>query len=256
MSRPDPALIRIVGPRDQRLLRDAPGLAWTRVDTTSHSTAAWTTELSPFYLGPCELYGGRVARRMENAWQFAKVFPQHVGPDGYTTTEYWTWARAGWASERAIRYPMGKGAKPAYLLWEGEKLGYVDARLAVYWKLYRDAVARTSAFERLQTMVAEGQPLALFDFDGYDHDLNRVPLAAVLTDDKRPMGHAFVLKSMLLHGRDVTPEQVLKESAIAIPVARPPSPAEQAPMQGSLFDDPTPASPPESPARARAFRPS
>ena len=101
-------------------------------------------------------------------------------------------------------------SKTIGLFWNGKKLGYVDGRLQVYWMLYRDAVARTAAFARLQEIVAGGRKLALFDFDGYDHDRAGVPLGDVLLDDRRPMGHAFVLKSMLIHGPQVTPQDVLR----------------------------------------------
>jgi len=35
--------------------------------------------LSPTYLGPCHLYGSFAAKKMENAWQYSKVYPQHYG---------------------------------------------------------------------------------------------------------------------------------------------------------------------------------
>ena len=203
--------IRIVGPRDRARL---PATTLT-VDTTSHSLDAWTTELSPFHLGPCVVAGGRSARRMENAWQFSKVYAEHVGPDGTPSPAYWRWAESGWSSDRAVRYPRGKGARPAYLWWHGEPLAYVPGRLKAYWPLYRDAVIKTSAFARLLELVDGGQDVALFDFDGYDHDAAGVPLRDVLVDDTRPMGHAFVLKSLLLFGEQTSPEQVLAEPAAA-----------------------------------------
>lgn len=98
------------------------------------------------------------------------------------------------------------------LLWQGEKLGYVEARPRVYWLLYRDAVKGTEAFARLKSMHDSGQRVVLFDFDGYDHDKKGVRLSEVLLDDSRPMGHAFVVKSMLLFGADVVPEDVVKST--------------------------------------------
>jgi hypothetical protein len=44
-------MITIIGPRDMK----KPGT----VDTTSHSSADWSTALSPFSLGPVTLYGSR-----------------------------------------------------------------------------------------------------------------------------------------------------------------------------------------------------
>ncbi|ABM96991.1 hypothetical protein Mpe_B0216 (plasmid) [Methylibium petroleiphilum PM1] len=214
-----PGSIRIVGPRDRGRLPASTLL----INTTSHSASEWTTELSPFHLGPCRVSGGHEARRMENAWQFSKVWPDQVGADGNPTEAYWTWAKAGWRNDRPVRYPRGKGAKPAYLWWHGEKLAYVPGRLRAYWPLYRDAVRETAAFARLRELVAGGQDVALFDFDGYDHDSAGVPLRAVLLDETRPMGHAFVLKALLLFGDGVAPEQVLETADLA-PVAAAASP--------------------------------
>lgn len=69
---------------------------------------------------------------MENAWQYAKVYKRHTSSLGNPTSDYWVWARQGWSSRIANRYPMGKGSKPEYSLWNGEKLGYIDARRKIY----------------------------------------------------------------------------------------------------------------------------
>jgi hypothetical protein len=55
--------IKVVGPRDRK------GTVGFVVDTTSHAKDDWQREFSPFFLGPVPLYGGRAARRMENARQ-------------------------------------------------------------------------------------------------------------------------------------------------------------------------------------------
>jgi ADP-ribose pyrophosphatase YjhB (NUDIX family) len=195
--------VYIIGPRD----RGALGESVRVVNVTSSSVE--DKAFSPFYLGPAPLYGGRTAQKVENGWQFAKVYRAHVGADGNPNADYWAWAEAGWASRTAARYPMGKGAKPEYLFWDGEKLGYIDARLQVYWPMYRDAVKNTDAFKRLQCLAQEG-PLALWDFDGYNHDAYGISLGAALRNEARPLGHAFVLKAMLLFGPDVTPEEVFR----------------------------------------------
>lgn len=44
-----------------------------------------------------------------------------------------------------------------------------------------------------------GEPLVLWDFDGYDHQALGISLAEVIEDPRRKMGHAFVL-AMLLEG--------------------------------------------------------
>ena len=51
------------------------------VNTTSRSND-WSKGLSPFFLGPVDLYAGLSAKNVENAWQFAKVYPQHVDING------------------------------------------------------------------------------------------------------------------------------------------------------------------------------
>jgi len=83
------------------------------VDVTSHSTDVGRG-FSLFFLGPCPLYGGYVAQVMENGWQFAKVFAQHVDRDCNPTSAYWAWATAGWRNPKAVRYPVNyRRLKPA-----------------------------------------------------------------------------------------------------------------------------------------------
>ena len=64
------------------------------IDTTSRSKN-WTRGLSPFVVGPVDLCNGFVSQNFENAWQFCKVYKQHVGEDGDPTDEYWEWAGVG-----------------------------------------------------------------------------------------------------------------------------------------------------------------
>lgn len=203
--------IRIVGLKERASVSSGELL----VDTTSKSPSAWTTDLSPFHLGPCALYDGTQSVTMENAWQFSKCYEDHVGLDGRPSAAYWAWARQGWDNPMAVRYPRGKGARPAFAWWAGQALGYVDARKAIYWPLYRDAVARTAGFARLKELHARGASLVLFDFDGFDHEARGMSLADVLLQTARPMGHAFVLKAMLLHGVGVRPEDLLNTAGPA-----------------------------------------
>lgn len=214
-------LIHVTGPRDRMSYPGVPV-----VNTTSRSPESWSKAFSPFYLGPIPLYGGHTAKRMENAWQYAKVYDQHLDAAGNPSEAYWTWAKTGWEKASADRYPMGKGAKPAYLWWDGQKLSYLAARQQVYFPLYRDSVRKTQAFTELQRMVAAG-PVCLWDFDGYDHEAQGMPLADVFCNPARPMGHAFVLKAMLLFGPNVTLAEVLSNPSV--PNAQETSP------QGSLF---------------------
>jgi hypothetical protein len=170
------------------------------IDTTSRATNAWERTLSPFFLGPIPLYEGRVSKNMENAWQFSKVYSHHVHPKtGEPIVAYWEWAEEGWASETAHRYPMGRGAKPAFAYWNGEKLDYVTARKRIYAPLYAQAVVKTDGYKKLLELVGAGTSIILRDFDGYDHVLEKLRFKDVIDNPDRKMGHAFILAALLAH---------------------------------------------------------
>lgn len=182
--------IIIISPRDPK----PDGII---INTTSKSKN-WSKGLSPFVLGPCKLYNGFVSITMENAWQYSKVYACHI--DKEPTEEYWQWAKAGWASSWANRYPMGKGAIPEYSLWNGEKLNYVEARKKIYVPLYYNAVKNTKAYEMLREIYQKEEIIYLWDFDGYDHEKLGMTLKDVLNHPGKKMGHAFVLANMLKRG--------------------------------------------------------
>ena len=95
-------MIKVVGPNFNLDENDP-----THVDTTSRSRT-WSRGLSPFFIGPCDLYEGAgcaQSKNMENAWQFSKVYKEHVDSDGNPSVEYRNWARRGWLTQQAIRYP-------------------------------------------------------------------------------------------------------------------------------------------------------
>lgn len=184
------------------------------IDTTSRSQN-WSRGLSPFILGPCKLWGGHVSRRMENAWQYSKVYPEHVEwtPNGMSPwmlkKEAWlAWATAGWSNPRAVRYPMGKGVAPLCSYWETSSrlplyYQYVPARKDIYISLYATAVRATTAFVELcrlaRTLKDEGSmDIVLRDFDGYNHRELGLTLDQVVDNPNRAMGHAFVLALLLL----------------------------------------------------------
>jgi hypothetical protein len=190
----DERTVRVIGPRDPH---DPEA-----INTTSTSPT-WSRGLSPFYLGPVDLYDGYVAQTMENAWQYAKLYEEHAcydGPRVRPAASYWRWALHGWTQERAVRYPMGKGAVPVCSWWDGQALDYISARKRIYLPLYRDAVRTTAAFKRLQQLYAQHGRVTLWDFDGYDHLRLGLSLRAVLNNPQRKMGHAFVLAMLLIYG--------------------------------------------------------
>lgn len=150
------------------------------------------------------LYEGapvREARNVENAWQYAKTYAEHIDNDGNPTEEYFEWAKAGFRNGRAVRYPMGKGAIPQYSWWAGEKLSYVEARKKIYVPLYTRAVVKTHAFAKLKKLHEELDELWLWDFDGYDHLELDMTLNEVLNNPNKKMGHAFVL-AMIFEAMD------------------------------------------------------
>jgi hypothetical protein len=167
------------------------------VMTTSRSKKEWERALSPFFLGPVDLYGKFKAKNVENAWQFSKVYKEHV-EDDEITKDYFKWAKAGWEDSHAHRYPMGKGVgKPLFSLWDGDRLGYVPARKRIYAPLYARAVLKTASYDRLVHLYREKRTLVLLDFDAYNHWEEKMSLEDVLNCPDKKMGHAFVLAMLL-----------------------------------------------------------
>jgi hypothetical protein len=185
-------LITVIGYRDPRPT-DIP-----MIETTSHSKN-WSRGLSPFFLGPCTLYNNYWSYTVENAWQYSKVYKEHMFM-GELSPDYFHWAIAGWSNPRANRYPMGKGAKPEFSFWDGKKYKYIEARKNIYIPLYSEAVKKSDAFKQLVIVYKENKDICLLDFDGYNHLGLGMTLEDVVENPNRTMGHAFVL-AMLLEGK-------------------------------------------------------
>ena len=181
------------------------GSGITVVNTTSNATNRWESGLSPFILGPCDLWGGYSSQNMENGHQYSKCYAEHVDKNEDPTEEWWKWAKAGWANKKAVRYPMGKGRKPLYAYWEGKKLGYIVARKTIYGPLYIKAVLDNPAWEKLVCLYETSKELYLRDYDAYDHRKRNMNLSEVLNCPDKIMGHAFVLAMLL------TKDKALKE---------------------------------------------
>lgn len=184
-------MIRIIGPKDK--VNDKQLV----INTTSRSTVFWSKQLSPFYLGPVELYNNFFSLNMENAWQYSKVYPEYLDNNGDPSSDYFVWAKNGWNRKWGDRYPMGKGKIPVYSFWNGEKLNYIEARKQIYLPLYQKAVIETDSFKKLKDVYKKEECITLFDFDGYDYSKLNMTLDDVLNEPKKKMGHAFVLAMML-----------------------------------------------------------
>ncbi len=188
-----PARVTVLGMRN----RLPWGLSGPIINTCSNSDESWQRDLSPFIIGPCELYSGMRALVFENAWQYSKVYSQHADDEEQPTKEYWEWAKRGWENQQAVRFPMGRGAAPAFSLWDGEHLGYIDARKKIYVPLYAKAVLEREGWQTLKGLYETESDIVLRDFDGYNHESAGLTLTEVLHNPRRKMGHAFVLKMLL-----------------------------------------------------------
>lgn len=166
------------------------------VNTTSRSNN-WSRDLSPFVLGPVDLYNGYIAENVENAWQYSKVYYDYLDDNGDPSEEYWKWAKKGWSNNYANRYPMGKGMVPEYSYWNGEKLSYIEARKKIYIPIYGNAVKDIYAFRKLKKLASEDKDMYLIDFDGYNHKRIGMSYHEVINSKTKKMGHAFVLAMML-----------------------------------------------------------
>lgn len=194
-------MITIVGPREAP--KAPKGEYPWFVNTTSRSLLPLGKQFSPFLLGPVPLYEGAPAGEalnFENVWQFSKVYQKHMDENGDPSKEWIAWARKGFRNPKAFRYPMGKGAKPEYAYWEGDKLLYIEARKRIYIPLYKQGIKthRKEAFAALCKLYEQERRLMLWDYDGYNRKkLNLSPEDVVECADKT-MGHAFVIEQLLL----------------------------------------------------------
>lgn len=206
-------MIRIIGPHDKKKFTEQEKTLL--IDVTSQSTT-WTQVFSPFKLGPVKLYGPYGAFNVENAWQYAKVYKKHATESGEPTDEYWKWAHKGWGKKFAERYPMGRGSIPEYSLWDGEKLGYTEAKRRIYVPLYQKAVYDSGYFESLVQFVwdlqRDGIQVGFFDFDGFDRHAQNMSYEDVINSNRK-LGHAMVLAEMV--------EKALKELNDANPEPKP-----------------------------------
>lgn len=186
------AKIQIVGMRQKVCTQGA-----VVVNTCSNAKTGWQRDLSPFLLGPCDLFGTHRALNMENGWQYTKLYNQHADAQGNPTADYWKWANQGFDNPTAVRYPMGRGARPLHAWWDGKKLPYVEARKEIYGPLYAEAVRKTAGYKELVKLYQQEKHLIFRDFDGHDHDKLGMTLTQVLNNPRRKMGHSFVLKMLL-----------------------------------------------------------
>lgn len=164
----------------------------TEIDVTSNSGRY--ASLSPFVLDSRKY----LARRFENLWQFSKVYPDQVDDNGEPSMDWFKWRAKGFASDRAIRYPRGKGATPLYSYWNGEHLGYIQARKQIYAPVYAELAGWTLGYGHLEWLRDNTNlDIVLRDYDAYDHIAMGKSFREVINDPDRKCGHGFVLAMML-----------------------------------------------------------
>lgn len=169
------------------------------IDCTSHAKDLMK-QLSPFRLGPCKLKDGRISKNMENAWQFSKVYKEHIGRYSNVKKTWLEWSNRGFSSTFAERYPMGKGAVPEFSLYGNKRLDYVKAKQLIYFPLYSKAVRITRAWSLLKEYNEKYDNLVIRDFDAYNRHKLGMSLMDVATTTNYRSGHGFVLEMMLTWG--------------------------------------------------------
>ncbi len=187
-------IIKVCGPREIHKIKKNLRDNYIINVTTSGKPFGW--QFSPFHLGPVILKDGGISKNVENAWQFSKVYPQHLEENGTLGRKWVNWAASGYSDTKAYRYPMGKGAKPLYSYYDGMRLDYIEARKSIYIPLYKQGVLNCSEYSRLVQIVKErmnNQQVWFFDYDGYDNVAKNMTFEEVIENPNLTMGHGFVL---------------------------------------------------------------
>lgn len=168
-------------------------------DVTSRSNT-WARAFSPFVVGPVDLYDNYMAFNIENAYQYSKVYAEYVTVEGTPSQHYWEWAKKGWLNPKPIKYPMGAWSKHLYHWWDGKKLSNLEAQNQIFLPLYKKAILKTSAYQRLKELYeSTDKDIYLVDFESYNWRYLGLTWDDVISDPNRPIGQAFAL-SMLLEG--------------------------------------------------------
>jgi hypothetical protein len=166
-------------------------------NVTSRATV-WTKGFSPFNLGPISLYDDYWAYNLENAYQFSGCYAEYMDYDGNPNNSYYDWAKKGWLTNKAIKYPLGVWSKPIYYWWNHKKLSRFEAQNQIFLPLYKKAIEKTSIYKRLKEIYENSkQDIILLDFEGYDHRFLDLNWDQVMNNPDVPIGQGFVLAMML-----------------------------------------------------------
>lgn len=157
---------------------------------------------SPLLMGPCDFENGW-AYNVENAWQYSKVYPEHIGEQGQILPEYFQWREQGFKNKQAIRYPMGKkGSKPLFSLLGGKRLDYILARKKIYLPLYQEQLNNLHGDKAFMDQAVQflhenrngiieikDFDVVRIGFDGSHHGL----IEEKLNDPAKPFGHGYMV---------------------------------------------------------------
>lgn len=169
------------------------------LDVTSRS-GNWGKNFSPFIVGPVSLYDEYWSYNIENAYQYSKVYEEYLDTNGNPSSAYWEWAKKGWLNPKPNKYPVGAWNKHVYHWWDGKKLSNLEAQNQIFLYLYKKAIIKTSAFQRLKELYeSTDKDIILLDFEGYNHRYLESSWDQVTNDANRPVGQAFAL-CMILEG--------------------------------------------------------
>lgn len=166
------------------------------IDVTSRSLTPGRF-LSPFNLGPVDLYDGYTAFNIENAYQFAKIYEQFAFDD-VPGEAYFEWAKKGWENKKPIKYPFGAWNVCLYHWWNGKKLSRLEAQNQIFIPLYTKAVIKTEAYHKLKKLYdTSDKDIYLLDFEGYNHRFLEMSWDDVINHPEWPVGQGFTLCMML-----------------------------------------------------------
>lgn len=169
------------------------------LDVTSWSKN-WGKYLSPFNLGPVDIYDGYWAHNLENAYQFTKVYPEYANCFEEPNSAYFEWAQKGWQTKHPIKYPMGAWNQHLFHWWKGKKITNLEAQNLIFLPSYAKVVQTTDAFKRLKNIYETSEnDIYLKDFEGYDYRALGMTWDDVVNDPNKPVGQGFAL-AMILEG--------------------------------------------------------
>lgn len=212
---------------------DEPG--YHTINVLKWKDSKWKS-LCPYYLKT----DGREAHinpggiLFENFWQgskyFAHIIPQEQYPSRFqqgnpkylqfqhsltgvnSPEKYEQWRRLIWACAHPIRHPNGYRSQPEYAVMGTQRLGYIEARKAIYFQEYCRLIRALPAYQQLLGLLKAGQNLMICEMDvpnkgkkgGFDIDSATSPaltldyLNTLLDDPSEPFGHGLCLAHALL----------------------------------------------------------